>query len=252
LLLSSLWHSNIFTVVKVLLLEKPLITQLMKKIPIFYRTWKCNIYFTRNRHLVYLEPDKRCPNTRTLFLRFVLHILPYAPRYSEWCNMDPCIANILAEYNQQYATFYNLFISVRRSTCFRRVFRPSSGAQNCTHSVRYLWDQYLTLYVQFWALDDGRKTRLKHVERLTEINKLWSFASCWLYCVNSFEVIFSGQVVWINIRLAEQLFTANNLHNPYEISQTYWIISEMTHPVSWISLNGILVFRMFMYRDQRM
>jgi len=30
----------------------------------------------------------------------------------------------------------------------------------------------LTLYVQFYAPGDGRKTRLKHVERLTEINKL--------------------------------------------------------------------------------
>ena len=29
----------------------------------------------------------------------------------------------------------------------------------------------MTLYVQFWAPDDGRKNRLKHVERLTEINK---------------------------------------------------------------------------------
>ena len=38
-----------------------------------------------------------------------------------------CSANILAEYNQQDATFHNLFISVGRSTCFRRFFRPSSG-----------------------------------------------------------------------------------------------------------------------------
>ena len=30
----------------------------------------------------------------------------------------------------------------------------------------------LTLYVQFWAADNGRKSRLKHVQRLTEINKL--------------------------------------------------------------------------------
>ena len=30
----------------------------------------------------------------------------------------------------------------------------------------------MTLYVQFCAPDDGRKNRLKHVERLTEINKL--------------------------------------------------------------------------------
>jgi len=64
--------------------------------------------------------------------------------------MGPCIANLFAEYNQQDATFLNLFISVRHSTCFRRFFLPSSGAQNCT-------DQYLTLYVQFWAPDDGRK-----------------------------------------------------------------------------------------------
>jgi len=30
---------------------------------------------------------------------------------------------------------------------------------------------------------DG-KPRLKHVERLTEINKLRNVASCWLYCAN--------------------------------------------------------------------
>jgi len=40
------------------------------------------------------------------------------------------------------------------------------------------------LYVQFWAHDDGRKNCLKHVQRLTEINKLWNVASCWLYSVN--------------------------------------------------------------------
>jgi len=40
--------------------------------------------------------------------------------------------NIFSKYNQQDATFHNLFISVSRSTCFRRVFRPSSAAENCT------------------------------------------------------------------------------------------------------------------------
>jgi len=59
--------------------------------------------------------------------------------------IGPCNANIFAEYNQQDATFHNFFISVRGSTCFRRVFRPSSGAQNCTYSVRYLSDQYCYL-----------------------------------------------------------------------------------------------------------
>ena len=71
--------------------------------------------------------------------------------------IGPCIANIFAENNQKDATFYNFFISVRRSTCFRRFSRPSSENQNCTYSVRYLSDQYLTLHVQFWTPDDGRK-----------------------------------------------------------------------------------------------
>ena len=52
------------------------------------------------------------------------------------------IPSKFAEYNQQDATFHNLFISVRSSTCFRRFFRPSSGAQNCTYSVRHLSDRY--------------------------------------------------------------------------------------------------------------
>jgi len=52
---------------------------------------------------------------------------------------------LLPEYNQQDAKFHNLFISVKRSTCFRRVFRPLSGAQKCTYSVRYLSDRYCYL-----------------------------------------------------------------------------------------------------------
>ena len=50
-----------------------------------------------------------------------------------------------SKYNQHDATFLNIFISVRHSTCFRRVFRPPSGAQNCTNSVRYLSDRYCYL-----------------------------------------------------------------------------------------------------------
>ena len=78
-------------------------------------------------------------------------------------------------------------------TCFGRCFRPSSGVQDCTHSIRYmsyrlfdcmlastswnefhlvpvskhstnLYDIYLMLCVQSWAPDDGRKDRPKHVE----------------------------------------------------------------------------------------
>ena len=38
---------------------------------------------------------------------------------------------------------------MRRSTCFRRFYRPSSGAQNCTYSVRYLSDRYCYLFFKF-------------------------------------------------------------------------------------------------------
>jgi len=41
--------------------------------------------------------------------------------------------------------------------------------------------KYPMLYIQFWAPDDGRRNRLKHVEHFTEINKLCNVASCWLY-----------------------------------------------------------------------
>ena len=41
--------------------------------------------------------------------------------------------------------------------------------------------------MQFWSPDDGRKNRLKHVERLTKINKLWNAASCWLYSAKTMQ-----------------------------------------------------------------
>ena len=52
---------------------------------------------------------------------------------------------LFAEYNQLDAYFHNLFISVRRSTCFRWFFRPSSGTQYCTYGVRHLSDRYCYL-----------------------------------------------------------------------------------------------------------
>jgi len=84
--------------------------------------------------------------------------------------------SVFSEYNQQDATFVNLFISVRCSTCFRWVFCPSSGAQNCTYSFRHLSDRYC--YVLLAARSSNG---LKHVERLTKINKLRKVASYWLY-----------------------------------------------------------------------
>jgi hypothetical protein len=41
--------------------------------------------------------------------------------------------------------------------------------------------KYPMLCIQSWAPDDGRRTRLKHVEHFTEINTLCNVVSCWLY-----------------------------------------------------------------------
>ena len=58
-------------------------------------------------------------------------------RAAEGSVMCCCaLQNCVAEYIQQDA-FHNLFISIRRPTYFGRFFRPSSGAQKCTYSVRY-------------------------------------------------------------------------------------------------------------------
>jgi len=142
-----------------------------KKGQLYDELWACRIF------------KNVLPGIKFNFM-YEISINPLQDFWQHLTFIGPCIANIFVEYNQQDATFHNLFISVRHSTCFRLFVRPSSEAQNCTYSVRYLSDQYLTLYVQIWALDDGRTTRLKHVERLTEINKLWNVASCWLYFTN--------------------------------------------------------------------
>ena len=51
--------------------------------------------------------------------------------------MGPCIVNVF-KHNQQHATLHNGIYYYKCSTCFRRFLRPSSGAQNCIHSIRYL------------------------------------------------------------------------------------------------------------------
>jgi len=48
--------------------------------------------------------------------------------------------------------FLTLFILVKRSTCFGRSFRPSSGAQDCTYSNRNMSNSccYLLLVRTRW------------------------------------------------------------------------------------------------------
>jgi hypothetical protein len=51
--------------------------------------------------------------------------------------MGPRIINVF-KHNQQDATLHNGIYYYKCSTCFRRFLRPSSGAQNYTHSIGYL------------------------------------------------------------------------------------------------------------------
>ena len=51
----------------------------------------------------------------------------------------------------------------------------------------YWSDKYLMLCVQFWTPDDRRKNRLKHVEHLTEVNKLHYEL---IYQLNAVEYLF--------------------------------------------------------------
>jgi hypothetical protein len=55
-------------------------------------------------------------------------------------NILKFILEFIFDYNQHDATLHNVFIVVKCSTCFRRVLRPSPGAQNCVHSIGYLPD----------------------------------------------------------------------------------------------------------------
>jgi len=130
---------------------------------------------------------------RNLTLKLMLKLQPLISQLCEmWWHNSMCFL-IITNYSQQNAVFLEFIYFYRPSTCFRRFFRPSSGAHNCTYNLRYCqpilllaatvdmmelsisstvaasssigW-QYLKLYVQLCAPDDGWRNHLKHVERL--------------------------------------------------------------------------------------
>jgi len=88
------------------------------------------------------------------------------------------------------------FISVRHSKCSRRFFRPSSRAQNWLgwnfNSIQERLAAGSSIGVtnawrctcSFVLLMMDEKNRVKHLERLTEINKFWKVASCCLCSAN--------------------------------------------------------------------
>jgi len=123
-------------------------------------------------------------------------------------------------------------------------FRPSSGAQNCTY-VRHLSDHYCYLWLaadssngltntwrcmcsfEFLMMDG--KTRLKHVDLLTEINKLWNVASCWLYSANisamQGDMNFKhGQSSWFALHISLQQGSENFLSEFTILSRNFCIL----------------------------
>jgi hypothetical protein len=52
--------------------------------------------------------------------------------------MGPCIVDVFFQVYQQDAMLYNILYYCQCSTCFRQFLHPSSGAQNCTHSIWYM------------------------------------------------------------------------------------------------------------------
>jgi len=88
-------------------------------------------------------------------------------------SVCPCIANIFAAYNQEDATFHNLFLydALHISDGFSVHHQELKTAH---YSVRYLSDHYCYLLLAWPGC----------IGRLTEIKKLWNVASCWLYAAN--------------------------------------------------------------------
>ena len=115
-----------------------------------------------------------------------IHSFRYLPRFFCFLPLS-WVENSLTIAVMQ--TLYNSIYYYKCSTCFRRFLRPSSGAKNCVNSIGYLsnffcflslsfqlthdsgkkqkkLEKYTILCIQFWAPDDGRRNRLKHVQHL--------------------------------------------------------------------------------------
>jgi len=126
-------------------------------------------------------------------LRTEIISFQYLSIYSEanvntFLSIDPCIANIFTEYSQQDATFHNLFISLRSTTCFRLLFPSkirSSKLYIQSHELfAQIADAVCAVLCYWWWTENPSE----HAERLTEIHKLWICASSLLNSANSISL----------------------------------------------------------------
>jgi len=101
-----------------------------------WNSWYCHVIVHKNTVLIYVEyfMIPHISKWRSVVYTseiYTANILVY------WTFICPCIASISLKYNQQDAKFSRSIYFYKLLYMFRRFLRPSSGAQNCTHSVRY-------------------------------------------------------------------------------------------------------------------
>ena len=132
---------------------------------------------------------------------------------------------------QQDATEYSLFKSVNCSTCFRVVFHPSSGAHDTLSTVSGIEGGYLSWtwlggksrpvtfttgssngltyarYCRYSVMSSWWwvKYHPKHVEQLTDLNKLYSVASCWIIIA----ILYDARSIKHKIHLIFVFYQAN-------------------------------------------
>jgi len=123
-----------------------------------------------------------------------------------WNRADK--AHIFSEYNSEMRFFLKFIYFCTTLYMFQTGF-PSTIRSSKLHIQRLAIVRSLllpaasrTLYVQFWDPNDGRKNRLKYVERRTEINKSEKSRI-------SLVVLYSANIL-ANVKLHICLISAEN------------------------------------------
>jgi hypothetical protein len=160
------------------------VSEMFKKCTTFYTTRRLVMVFTNVRHFcVFWASWIHCTPSHFIF-RSVLTLFSHLYLYFPISSFLQVFQQKPYTYNSKlrptrYKISWLIYLFYSRCTSFRPFLRPSLGAHSCSYSFRY-WNsisftvaasssigwQYLKLYVQLCAPDDGQRNRLKHVERL--------------------------------------------------------------------------------------